>query len=155
MASPRRKISLSILLIIVVSVLVSGLMVAGPPAMADGDRRSEPSHAESIRILNEQLANARLNLVNAIKHTEKYMEGKGVVLLAMYAPVEEGLEIELKVLIGERMTSIRFDAITGKRINSERDDEDDDEGIFGREDNEGNDENGENENDDEGEEEDD
>ena len=121
-------------------VIVLGGWLAGPVARAD-----EEGHegAQEMKVLAQRVAAAKLTLADAIQAAEKATGGTAIE--AEYELEGDGLEIEINVLVGDKVKEVEFDAMTGKVMKGDEkeghedegkdEDKDDDDHDGGHEDN--------------------
>jgi hypothetical protein len=104
--------------LLIVSV---GWLTTGPVARADDDGHVRPTR---LKALAERIAKAKITLSEAVVDAEKAAGGSAVY--ATYELEGKGLEIEVKVLVDNKIKEVEFDAMTGKRLGKDDDDDDDD-----------------------------
>jgi hypothetical protein len=101
------------------SIVLGGWLMTGPVALA-----GEEGHDHKLKVLADRIAGAQLTLVQAIQAAEKATGG--VAVEVEYELEDDGLEIEVEVLVDGKMKEVEFDAMTGKQMMDDDDDEHDD-----------------------------
>jgi len=101
-----------------VMIVLGGWLATGPVARADDD---DHDGGWEVRALADHIADAKLTLVGAIQAAEKATGGTAVK--AKYELEDNGLEVEVHVLVGEKIKEVGFDAMTGKRLKHDDGDE--------------------------------
>jgi Peptidase propeptide and YPEB domain len=127
MDNRKQSMRLGLVVLIGVSIMLAGWLATGSVAQADRDGRGG---GHKLRAMADRIADAKLTLVQAIQAAEKTTGG--VAVEAEYELEDNGLEIEVDVLVGEKIKEVEFDAMTGKQLKDDddehkgRDDDDDD-----------------------------
>ncbi len=124
MNNRRQSMRLGFVALVGVSIVLGGWMAAGSVALAE-EEGHDRSH--KLRVLADRIAAAELTLGGAIEAAEKATGG--VAVMAGYELEDDGLEIEVKILIDQKIKEVEFDAMTGKHLVDDDDDgEHDDDG---------------------------
>lgn len=122
MRNARDANRLSLCLLITACVVLGGWLTSDTVARADKDEHE--GGKQSLKVLAERIAQAKITLSQAIIDAEKTTGGKAIE--AEYELEDGGLEITVEVLVGEKIKEIEYDAMTGK-VSAEDDDDDEDE----------------------------
>ncbi len=117
---------LGLVALVGVVIVLGGWLTTGPVVRAD---ESEHEDAPDLKVLAERIADTQISLVKAIKAAEKATGGVAVVAEYELEDDEDevGLEIEVLVLLDQKLIEVDFDAMTGKMSVENDDDDDDDE----------------------------
>ena len=123
MKHQKQGMRVGLFVLITASIVLGGWLTSQSVALADED---ENGRSHRVQVLGERIAAAKLTLGGAIEAAEKATGG--VAVEAEYELEDDGLEIEVIVLVDQKFKEVEFDAMTGKmEVDDDDEHEDDDE----------------------------